>query len=89
MRALSRALGRHPQTVGKTPAAKSLQTQLAHFRRSYELLLTLLGDRTKVLAWLNAPQPDLAGEQPIDLVQRGDAEAVRNFLAVMYAGGPS
>lgn len=88
LRALSKALGRKPQTVGKTPTSSSLQNQLAHFRRSYELLLKLLGDQAKVLAWLNAPQPDLAGEQPIALFSRGEAETVRNFLEVMYAGGP-
>ena len=89
LRALAKALGRSPQSVSKTPAGPALQEHLGHFRRSYELLLRLLGDEARVKAWLNTPQQDLGGERPIALFRKGEAEAVRSFLEVMYAGGPS
>ena len=88
LRALAAALKRKPQSISKTPAAESLQEDLSHYRRSYEILRSLLGNATAVRVWLNSPQPDLAGQRPISLIEQGEAESVRSFLEILYAGGP-
>jgi CheY-like chemotaxis protein len=86
---MARALGRTPQALHKTPSAPAIQKPLGHLRRSIELLYKVYGNLASVRAWLNAPQPDLAGERPIELVKHGEGEAVRDFLEVTYAGGPT
>lgn len=88
-RALARALNRSPQAINKTPSAESLQPLLAPFHRSYELLLKIFGSAAPARRWLNSPLADLAGKRPIELMKSGEAEKVRDFLEMMYAGGPT
>ncbi|MCP4448479.1 MAG: response regulator [Myxococcales bacterium] len=89
LRELSKAIGKAPQTVSKTPAAVSLQPLLTDLRRAYDLLCKLLASTEEVPLWLNTPLPDFGGRQPISLIRDGQAENLRDFLEAMYAGGPS
>lgn len=88
LRSLAAALDRTPQSLSKTPTAQSVQDDLGHYQRTYEILRSLLGDPATVRAWLNSPQPDLAGKRPVRLIEDGQVEAVRDFLEIVYAGGP-
>ncbi|WP_407542405.1 SNF2-related protein (plasmid) [Deinococcus radiomollis] len=54
-----------------------------------ELLLETFGSREVAEAWLNAPNPVLAGETPASYIRRGDTEAIRRLLLMAATGMPT
>lgn len=86
---LAQAIGRGEAAVHKSPAADSLQDGLAPVARTLAILFRLLRSREDVLAWLNAPHPDLGGHTPLSLIRGGKATAVSEMLEAALAGQPS
>lgn len=86
---LSPALGRKYVTVHKSPAAASLQPALFAIKSSLDMLASVFGRRSLILAWLKTPHPDLDNRTPLDVILSGHPKAVEGMLANALAGIPS
>ncbi|HLZ70159.1 MAG TPA: antitoxin Xre/MbcA/ParS toxin-binding domain-containing protein [Dehalococcoidia bacterium] len=86
---LAPALGRKYGTLHKAPDAPAVQEQLAPIAHSIEMLLEVLDDRAAVLAWMNAPHPDLGGRTPLAVIEMGLTNAVEGMLQAALWGIPT
>jgi hypothetical protein len=89
LRKLAEALKKNYSAVHKTPASPTLQPFLRSLKRSLEILEELFPERAAVLAWLNAPLPDLGGRAPLDVILEGYPDAVEDMLEGALLGTPS
>lgn len=85
---VARILGRPLSPVHKTPDAPALQPRLALFERIAAALRPLAGSDEGMRMWLNAPNPDLEGHLPLELLQRGQGEIVAELLEDGLVGQP-
>jgi hypothetical protein len=86
---LAQLMGKRPGTVAKTPDGPALQQALRVFERIAAPLLHLAGSPERLRAWLNAPNPALGGETPLQLVLEGHAEAVAGLVERIAVGEPA
>jgi len=80
-------LDRKCQTVSKTPAADSLQDELAYFELVARLRAVL--PKHRVLKWLRMPNPELDQKKPLDLLARGERQVVADLVEDMLTGAPA
>ncbi len=59
------------------------------FKRISYLVIHLFGGFDRALLWLNTPSDDLAGRKPMELIENGESDSVRNLLEAIAAGEPS
>ena len=84
---LAGSLGRSRQALGKTPAADSIQNQLAFFERVARLrALVPAPDFQK---WLRIPNPDLDGKSPLDLLADKEGQVAADLVDDMLTGAPA
>lgn len=86
---LAKALGANYPTVHKTPAAPSLQKGLRPIKRAIELVSGLTRDPADARAWMNNPHPDLGRRTPLDVILKGQADALVTLLENALTGIPS
>ncbi|MBS0657209.1 MAG: DUF2384 domain-containing protein [Verrucomicrobia bacterium] len=84
---LARQAAKTPQAVSLTPDAQALQGLLRPYARIRSLLSFAPSDRFK--AWLNWPNPALAGATPLALIQAGKVELVAGLAEDVVLGHPS
>lgn len=80
-------LGRTKQAVGKTPDADSLQDALGYFERVARLRLITKGD-AEFRKWLRTPHPEVAGKNPLELMAKGQWQALADFVEHILTGTP-
>ena len=80
-------LGRTKQAVSKTPDADSLQEALGYFERVARLRLLTKGD-AEFRKWLRMPHPDVVGKNPLELMARGEWQAMADFVDDILTGTP-
>lgn len=85
--ALAVLLGKHRQTVSKTPDAAPLQEALAPYERIVRLRAVLPPEQFR--SWLNAANPQLEGRTPIGVVLDGRAEVVADLVEDLLTGVPA
>lgn len=85
---VARLLGREAAAVHKTPDALSLQAPLTLFERIAAPLRHLSGSSENGRIWLNAANPDLAGETPLAYLRAGKGEVVAELLEDALHGQP-
>ncbi|MEK7405590.1 MAG: antitoxin Xre/MbcA/ParS toxin-binding domain-containing protein [Acidobacteriota bacterium] len=83
---LARALGKKTAAVHKSPAAASLQDELAPIARTVGILQEFLRSPEEIRAWLNSPHPDLGNETPMSLLLDGKGVGVADMLEAALAG---
>lgn len=86
---LARIIGAGEQALYKTPDARSIQPKLINFERIVWGLLKLTGSVRGLRIWLNAPNPELDNELPIDYIQEGHVEDVAAMVEDALLGHPS
>jgi CheY-like chemotaxis protein len=86
---LARVIGAGEQALYKTPDAKSVQSKLVDFERIAWGLLKLTGSVKGLRIWLNAPNPELDKELPIDYIKEGHVEDVAAMVEDALLGHPS
>jgi CheY-like chemotaxis protein len=86
---LARIIEAGEPAMYKTPDAKSVQPKLLNFERIAWSLLKLTGSVKGLRIWLNAPNPDLDKELPIDYIKDGHVEDVAAMLEDALLGHPS
>lgn len=84
---LAEWLGRTKQAVSKTPDADSLQDSLGYFERIARLRLVTKGD-AEFRQWLRTPHPSVAGKNPMELLARGEWQALADFVDDILSGTP-
>jgi uncharacterized protein (DUF2384 family) len=84
---LAKWLGRTKQAVSKTPDADSLQDSLGYFERIARLRLVTQGD-AEFRQWLRTPHPSVAGKDPMELLARGEWQALADFVDDILSGTP-
>ncbi len=88
---IAEALGVHRQTVFRYRKLKSVpspevQESMAQIRELLYLLSEVFIDRDAQLEWLYGPVPLLRNRRPIDLIKKGDFDAVMSVLTGQYSG---
>lgn len=78
-------LGRTKQAVSKTPDADSLQDALGYFERVARLQLLTKSD-TEFRKWLRMPHELLDNAPPLELLAKGEWQALADWVEGILAG---
>ena len=81
-------LGRTKQAVSKTPDADSLQGALGYFERVARVRL-VTGDDAGFRKWLRMPHALLGDASPLDVMARGEWQAVADYADDLLTGSPT
>ncbi|MCC7531065.1 MAG: response regulator [Candidatus Melainabacteria bacterium] len=87
--ALARIIDSGEPALYKTPDARSIQSKLNDFERIAWGLLKLTGSVRGLRIWLNAPNPELEKDLPIDYIKDGHVEEVAAMVEDALLGHPS
>lgn len=87
--ALAKAIKTGLPALYKTSDSRSVQEKLVSFERIAWGLLKLTGSKKGLKIWLNAPNPDLDEEKPIDLIKEGYSEDIAAMVEDALLGHPS
>lgn len=85
---LARIIGAGEPALYKTPDAKSVQAKLVIFERIAWGLLKLTGSVKGLRIWLNASNPELDDEPPIDYIKEGHIEDIAAMVEDVLLGHP-
>ena len=80
-------LGRTKQAVSKTPDADSLQEALGYFERVARLRVVTKGD-AEFRKWLRMSHPEVDGKNPLELMAKGEWQAMADFTDDILTGTP-
>jgi len=80
-------LGRSKQAVSKTPDADSLQEALGCFERVARLRMITKGD-AEFRKWLRTPHELLDNAPPLELMARGELQAMADYVEDILTGTP-
>lgn len=86
---LARIIGAGEQAIYKTPDSRSIQAKLVNFERIAWGLLKLTGSVKGLRIWLNAANPELDNEYPLDYIKEGHIEDVAAMVEDALVGHPS
>jgi hypothetical protein len=81
-------LGRSKQGVSKTPDADSLQEALVYFERVARARLAMQNDG-EFRKWLRTPHELLDNAPPLDLMAKGEWQAMADYVDDMLTGAPT
>jgi uncharacterized protein (DUF2384 family) len=81
-------LSRTKQAVSKTPAADSLQEPLSYFERVARLRLVTDND-ADFRKWLRMPHDLLGNRRPLDLMAKGEWQAMADYVDDALSGAPT
>jgi len=85
---LARIIGAGEPALYKTPDAQSIQSKLISFERIAWGLRRLTGSERGLRIWLNAPNPELDNELPIDYIREGHIEDIAAMVEDTLLGHP-
>ena len=80
-------LGRTKQAVSKTPDADSLQDALGYFERVARLRMITKGD-AEFRKWLRTPHELLDNAPPLELMAKGEWQALVDYVEDILTGTP-
>ena len=86
---IARIIGAGEQALYKTPDARPVQPKLMHFERIAWELIRLTGSVKGLRIWLNAPNPELENDFPIDYLKEGHLEDIAAMVEDALLGHPS
>jgi hypothetical protein len=84
---LAKWLDRSRQTVSKTPDADSLQNALSYFERVARLRMITKGD-AEFRKWLRTPHDLLDNAPPLELMAKGEWQALVDYVEDILTGSP-
>jgi hypothetical protein len=85
---LARWLGRSKQSLSKTPDADSLQAALAYLERVARLRL-VTGSDANFRKWLRMPNELLGNASPLEVLEKGQWQAMADYVADALTGAPT
>jgi hypothetical protein len=80
-------LGRTKQAVSKTPDADSLQNALSYFEHVARLRLVAKND-AEFRKWLRTPRGSLENASPLEVLAKGEWQAVADYVDDILTGTP-
>lgn len=80
-------LGRTKQAVSKTPDADSLQSALSYFEHVARLRLVTKND-AEFRKWLRTPRGSLENASPLEVLAKGEWQAVADYVDNILTGTP-
>lgn len=75
-------------TIHKTPDALSLQNKLGKLERIAALLSEVTTSLEGLRSWLNAPNPELENNTPLNVMKDGHLDLVLHLLEDIFVGHP-
>jgi len=88
-RRLAGIIGVPPSTADKTPDSKMIHEKLLPFERIARGLAELDDDQDKFRRWLNIPNPELSDFTPLQVIEKGKADAVADMVSSALLGQPA
>ena len=85
---IAQAIDKSGSALHKTPDSAAIQSELAVFQRIATALLHMLGSAQNSRIWLNAPNPELSGQTPVELITVGKGVIVAELLEDVLLGMP-
>ena len=85
---LAKMVGVKVSTVHKTPDALALQNKLGVLERIAALLREVTTSLDGSRSWLNAPNPELENEAPLNVMKEGHIDVVLHLLEDVFVGHP-
>ena len=89
VRRLAGIVGVPPSTADKTPDSKVIHEKLLRFEQIARGLAELDGDQDKFRRWLNTPNPELSDFTPLQVIEKGKADAVADMVSAALLGQPA
>lgn len=86
---LAKIIGAGEPALYKTPDARSVQSKLGAFERIAWGLQKLTGSAQGLRIWLNAPNPELDDDLPIDYIKEGHIDDIAAMVEDALLGHPS
>jgi Protein of unknown function (DUF2384) len=78
-----------PSTADKTPDSKVIHEKLLPFERIARGLAELDDDQDTFRRWLNTPNPELSDLTPLQVIEKGKADAVADMVSSALLGQPA
>jgi hypothetical protein len=78
-----------PSTADKTPDSKVIHEKLLPFERIARALTELDDDEATFRRWLNTPNPELSDFTPLQVIEKGKADAVADMVSSALLGQPA
>jgi len=86
VKTLAGAINKTPRALEKNPNSESTQKELRKIVYILSLLKEMLASESEILIWLKAPNTDFDGLSPMDVIARGDTDAVSDYLMHIRKG---
>lgn len=77
-----------PSTADKTPDSKIIHEKLLPFERIARALAELDDNEAAFRRWLNTPNPELSDFTPLQVIEKGKADAVADMVSSALLGQP-
>jgi hypothetical protein len=88
-RRLAGIIGVPPSTADKTPDSKIIHEKLLPFERIARALAELDDNEAAFRRWLNTPNPELSDFTPLQVIEKGKADAVADMVSSALLGQPA
>jgi hypothetical protein len=88
-RRLAVIIGVPPSTADKTPDSKVVHEKLLPFERIARSLAELNDNHDTFRRWLNTPNPELSDFTPLQVIEKGKADAVADMVSSALLGQPA
>jgi hypothetical protein len=89
VRRLAGIVGVAPSTADKTPDSRVIHEKLLPFERIARGFAELDDDPDKFRRWLNTPNPELGDFTPLQVIEKGKADAVADMVSSALLGQPA
>lgn len=86
VKTLANAINKTPRALEKNPNSESTQKELRKIVYILSLLKEMLASDSEILIWLKAPNVDFDGLSPMDVIAKGDTDAVSDYLTHIRKG---
>ncbi|MFY9268994.1 MAG: XRE family transcriptional regulator [Candidatus Manganitrophaceae bacterium] len=83
---VAQAVGKNVRTLHKNSHSRAIQQRLIQIVAVLTLLHELIDTSQEAQVWLSAPHPDFAGMTPKQLIVKGKAQALVDYLNEIRAG---
>jgi hypothetical protein len=86
VKTLATAIGRTTRAIEKNSSSENIQKGLRKIVFILSLLKEMLGSKEEAHIWIKAPNPEFGGISPMDVIARGESEAVIDYLMDIKKG---
>lgn len=89
VKSLATALGKTTRAIEKNPKSENIQRGLRKIVYIIALLKEMLDSEADIQIWIKAPNPDFGGSSPLEVIVKGEIDAVIDYLIDIKKGALS